>query len=232
MAATYKELKRRVALGMPRIDGEVMLVIEQAVNDAIQAFAKLEDFDEMLVKDTATANTVDGQKSYSLIATDWVLTRYKDILTIVLEDEGNSRKLVFKDYRTFDIEYPYPEQFSETRPSFYIPRGTSIELFPIPDAAYDVTIFYSQYPAELTTESGVNPFSNFDMEIVFLAKEITNAYINNNYIDTAQRARSIIQGGLQERKYKPDKDFIARPFQPLGEPVRDEYWLNPLIRKV
>lgn len=231
MAATYKELKRLVMLGMPRVDGEAVLVVEQAVNDAIQAFAKLEDFDEMLVRDTTSADTVDGTKSYHLTSV-WALTRPKDILSIILEDEGNSRKLTRKDARWFDSAYPYPEQFSEARSEWYIPRGLNVTLFPIPDAAYDLHIYYSQFPAALSAETDANPFINFDQEVVFLSKKLVNAYLDNVYVDSTQAAKSIISGGIAERKYQPDREYIARPFKAGGEASRDNYWLNPLTRKV
>ena len=64
MATTFAEFKRRVMLGIPQVDGETLLTVEEAINIAHKVIACVRDFDDLMVLDTTNALTVASQKLY------------------------------------------------------------------------------------------------------------------------------------------------------------------------
>lgn len=231
MGTTLATFRQKVLLGFPRTDAEAVVAVDQGINDAIQIFSQMEDFDEHLVQDKTSADTVDGTSTYHIIDT-WGLTRPKKILSLVLEDTSSSLKLTYIPQREFDAQYPYPTTYGEARPTIYTTRGLTVELFRTPDAAYDVHIAYVQYPAALTTDAGECTILNFDQQIVFLAKDIANAYLSGQYVDFQSRAREIMKMGILSRRDNPDKILIAQPFIADRESYPADYWADPMYRRV
>ena len=118
MATTYKEFIRRVLINLqPRNDGIVVMAVEQAINDAQKVIACVKDFDELMTLDTTHATTVDGTKLYH-IEDDFDLVRPKDLYSIRLMDESNSRKLDYVPFRAMDERIPYTEMTGEGRPKY------------------------------------------------------------------------------------------------------------------
>lgn len=229
MASTLAQLVRKVMIGFPKTDGEAILAVKQAINDAHRAIAMVRDFDELLVLDTTSAATVDGTNRYH-ITSDFALTRPKDIYSLVLHDDENSRKLTYVPYRELDKVVPYPDMVGEGRPYWYTRQGNYIELFRIPDAAYDLYIRYSQWPDVLDSDSDETPYLYLDEVIVFLAKDIANAYVSNQYVDFTERASYYLKLAVRDHITQPDHDLVARPFSTTG-PVLGEFWNDPFIRR-
>jgi hypothetical protein len=229
MASTLAQLVRKVMTGFPRTDGEAILAVKQAINDAHRAIAMVRDFDELLVLDTTSAATVDGTSRYH-ITSDLLLTRPKDIYSIVLHDDENSRKLTYVPYRELDKVVPYPDMVGEGRPYWYTRQGYYLEFFRIPDAAYDLYIRHSQWPAILDSDDDTTPYLYLDEVIVFLAKDIANAYLSNQYLDFTERASYYLKLAVRDNITQPDHDLVARPFTVTG-PVHGEYWNNPFVRR-
>ena len=107
MATTFSELKRRVQLGFPKLDGEADLIIEQALNDTVQAIASVQDWDNMLVWEKTLPKTADGTQRYHLV-TNLLLTRPKSLYSIILHDDSSSIKLTYVPPRELDDRVPYP----------------------------------------------------------------------------------------------------------------------------
>jgi len=232
VATAFSEFQRRVFIGFPRTDGEAYIAVKQAINDAIMALVSTGEVDSLLTTDTSTAATVDGQKSYH-ITTGLSLTRPRDIFSIILHDDSNSRKLVWVAPRELDLKIPYPERFGEGRPKWYTRFGNYIELIRIPDAAYTLYIRYSQWPAALTTDASESPFgAEWDHIITFLAKDIANAYLSGQYLNFTDRAIAYLKLGLAEAITKPDEGMTARPFDPCSEYTSiGETWKDPFFKR-
>lgn len=227
---TLKELRRRVFFGFPRTDGEVQMIVDQAINDALRAIATVKDFDELIVTDTTNAATVDGQKTYDWV-TDWLLTRPKKIYSIRLMDTTNSRKLIWIPPGEVDRALPYAETLEEDTPAYYTSVGEgNFELLPIADDAYDLYIRYSQWPVTLSADTDETPYVNLDTTTVFLAKDIANAYISGDYLDFVQRAQYYLSGSVSEEKRQPDQLRVAKPFTTSGATVNGTPWLDPFVR--
>lgn len=235
MSTTYKQLYQKVLLRVPRLDGRALLAAKESVNDAQRVIARIHDFDELKVLDTTSADTVDGQKAYH-ITTDLLLTRPKDIYSIIIEDTTNSRKLIYKDPREMDLDEPYPEGTTEQRPTHYTRRGQYIYLNPIPDAAYDMHIFYAQWPLVLSADTDAMSFDDERVDfIVALAAEMTMAILDGKpSSDWTKRAKEMLFGAVTENKVNPDAQYVAKPFDPcgMGTLYQGEYWTNPFIKGV
>lgn len=116
----------------------------------------------------SNAATVDGVKRYPLETgtNNLGLTNVLDIASIRLIDSENSRTLVRWGQRKFDRHYPYPEKYSEGRPSIYMVHGNYVEMFKIPDAAYTLYIRYINKPTDLTLVSTSSSFDDRDKLVV------------------------------------------------------------------
>ena len=233
MGTQYSELQRRVFIGFPRTDGEAILAIKQAINDAVQAIAGLSEASSLLKVDVTNAKTAVSTKSYNRV-TDWLLTRPKDIYSIRLIDAGNSRKLTYTPQSDIDLIIPYPEQNSTGIPKWYTPFGDNTELLPIPDAIYNLTVRYSQWPAPLISETDESPYgAEWDSAIVFISKDIANAYLNGEYVSASQKASEFIQLNKKAANNNPDQRLIAKPFNPSENHLGSEnYWENPFRRSM
>jgi hypothetical protein len=230
MPTTFGELKRLVFLELRRSDGEAELAIEEAINRAHKAIARAQDFEELMVLDTTNAVTVASTKLYHLID-DLLLTRPKDIYTIRLMNDSNSRKLVWVPFDRLDEVIPYTEQRGEDRSKWYTQRGLNIELFPIPDDAYSLYIQYSQWPETLDAEDDTTPYLNLDDVIVTLGAEIALAILEGGSMTGwTQRAQILLGQGMAESRSKPDALLVAQPFNSHGSSLQGEYWLNPFIK--
>lgn len=233
MATTFKEIQRRVFIGFPRTDGEAILAIQQAINDVVKMIASLEDADSLLVTDTTTAHTADGTKSYHLTST-WALTRPKDIHSIRLISGSESRKLTYVPHADVDRIIPYPEQNSEGKSLWYTTFGEYAELFPIPDAIYDLSIRYSRWPALLTAGTDYIPYGEeWDLTIVFLAKDLANAYLNGDYLSAAQKAGAFLSLNIKAAEGGADKLLTASGFLVKGDSTNlNNYYEDPFVKSV
>jgi len=231
MATTYGELIRRVLLNLqPRTDGIARIAVEQAINDAQKVIACVKDFDELMVLDTTNAATVDGTKLYH-ITDDLSLVRPKDIYSIRLMDEAESRKLEFVPYRSLDSRVPYTELVGEGKSKYYTIRGEYIELFAIPDDAYNLYIQHSQWPTVLEDKTDETDYSNIDYVIVALATDMAIASLEGGSNDWLTRANQLLGFAKREDDERPDQARFAQPFRATNPLPPGSYWLNPWVKE-
>lgn len=137
------------------------------LNFAQKRIARAYSFYELETLHT-TADTVADVKRYPLTAgtNNLGMSRVKDIVTIRLIDSENSRKLERWSVRKFDRIYPRPENFTSDRPSIYVRDGNTLEMFRIPNAAYDLDIRYSQWAQDFSSGAQESDFKDKDELIV------------------------------------------------------------------
>ena len=227
---TYQELYQRVLLRLGNLasDGRALLAAKEAVNTAHKAIARVQDFDELLVLDTTNAATVASTKTYHL-EDDWGLTRPKDLLTVRYMDGNNSRKLTRLTARELDEKIPYVEGLGEQKPRWYIRRGNSVELIPVPDEAKDVYVYYSQWPKVLTEDSDTTSYSDLDDVIIALGTEIALAVLEGTHADWDARARAYLASAVKDNRSRPDRTWVARPFE-VAPGVTGEPWKDPFVK--
>lgn len=226
---TFGEAKRKLFLRLNASDGRTTLAIEEAVNEALRYVAMVKDFDDLMYLDTTNAFTVENQKLYHL-ETDLLLTRPKDIYSIRYMDEANSRKLKYVPASELDDSIPYTEISGYGKPKWYTQRGLYIELFRIPDEAKPLYIQYSQWPAALTVDTDEIPYRNIDPAITTLSAEIASSILEaSSPSDWVQRARELLAGSVKEEIERPDRTYVATPFEG-GKTYKGEYWNDPFYR--
>lgn len=227
--STFAELKRQVVMKLEEVpSGEVMLTVEQAINDAMHVIAMVEDFDDLMVMDTTNAATVEDQKLYH-IEDDLSLERPKDIYSIRLMDEGNSRKLIYVPPTEIDLKIPYTEISGTGRSKWYTRRGKYIELYRIPDDAYDLYVYHSQWPEVMDADSDTIPFANLDLVIVTLAVDMSVR--GGSVTDWLPRAKELLALGVREEGDRPDAVMVAKPFSPSEDYFGPgEYWVDPFYK--
>lgn len=232
MGTTLSELRRKVLMGFTQIGGEDILMAEEAINSACHAIAEVHNFSELVVYDTTNAVTVDGQKRYHLV-TDWGLTRPKDIISLVLHDDFNSRKLDHISVQTLDKNIPYPEGYAEGKSEIYTKQGDYVELVRIPDAAYPVYVRYYQWPLVLTTDTSECSYTTIDSTIIALARDIFIALKSKMPLDYIAKARGYVQLAVHNDNSSPDDLPVARGFN-TNQKIKytGEYWNNPLVKRV
>jgi len=228
---TYAELIRQVMMKLqPRSDGVTRLAVEQAINDAHKVIACIKDFDELKTLDTTHALTVANQKLYH-IETDLALVRPKDIYSIRLMDEANSRKLIFVPLSELDSKVPYTELTGTGRSLYYTIRGRYVELYRIPDAVYHLYVQHSQWPTVLVDDTDQTDYIYIDHVIVTLAADMALASLEGGSGDWFARAKQLLGITLEEDETRPDQFYVAQPFEPTKRAPLGQWWLNPWVRR-
>jgi hypothetical protein len=230
MGTTRGELKRKVLMGIKDLGGEDMLMAEESLNLACYAIAKIHNFEELTVMDRTNGKTVDGQKSY-VLTTGLLLTRPKDIISIVLHDDFNSRQLTYKTPQWIDENYPYPEGLSEAKPEIYTQRVDSLELIPIPDAVYTLYINYAQWPIIMTADTTECSYTTIDIVVIALARDIFLSLRAGAPMDVVAKAKGYLDTSMRDDRSRPDALPVAGGFSTMSV-VKGEYWNDPFVKNV
>ena len=230
---TYKTLYQQVLLRLNSPDGRALIAAKTAINEAQKNIARAQDFDELIINDTANANTVANQSSYHP-ANDWLLTRPKDVLSIRLIDQSNSRKLTWVPPREFEDKIPYPEILGTGYANWYTKQGSNYVLIPAPSNIWPLYIRHTQWPLNLANDTDETQYENIDDVIIGLATDIAQAILEDVSIpDWAPRARQYLESASIEQESRPDRVFVAQPFNPLGSGAgisNGEYWNDPFYK--
>lgn len=198
------------------------------LNWAQRRLARAISCSELEVKKTDSA-TVANVKTYPLVTgtNNLGLTRPRDIRSIRLIDGANSRNLIKKSYRWFDKRFPRPENYSSGRSSFYIPEGSNIELFRIPDTVYTMEIRYNQWPTDFSTGSQTTDFDNKDELLVTAG--VLETYLALEEYNDAQVWFNKFKGQVidaqtdeEETDWEPEADSYSEH----GEPIIGEPWIS------
>ena len=171
-----------------------------------------------------SASTADGTKNYAL-PTGW-----KTIYDLRLIDGSSSRKLEHAQGQHFDEMVAYPENQSEGRPCWYVPYGNTMDLYPIPDAAYVMYIKCTIWPTTITaTTDSVSYDSDKDDLLVYgMTEELfgllqmhEDAAVYNGKFRVSLKEAIDIDG-----KY-PDWNPVGRGFGYTQSRYVGDPWLDP-----
>lgn len=199
------------------------------LNWAQVRIARFFDFPELSVLAT-TSTLIADTKRYPISSgtNDLGLERVKTIRSIRLIDGANSRKLDYWLYRKFDHHYPHPENYSSERPSIYTRDGNFLEFFKIPNNTYSLSIRYTQYPHELTSNAQVSDFLNKDQ--VLVTAGIFETYFALEEYNDAKIWYARLVGQLKdavraegEPDWEPEAEPFGLPSYRSGTPWIDPY---------
>lgn len=164
----------------------------------------------------------------------------KTIHSIVLVDQSslaNSRKLIERPWRWFDEKFPVPEFVAPGWPDIYTRWGTSIIVFPPPQAAYQLNIRANFWPTPFTATNGTQ-FSDFDnkddilidltLSRIFRSLGPATAGLAEEYLNSAIMAT---KEAIAREGTRPDMQ-ISRDVKGLNETAAGQYWADPFIKGV
>lgn len=165
----------------------------------------------------------------------------KVIHSFLLQDSGNSRKLIEKPWRMFDYNVPLPEFIAPDWPSYYTRFDLNVAmLFPIPLSPFAYFLRATMLPTPFANPTaqgytGTQTSDFIDKDDILIA--FASAYFMRQYgrHDIAQgwEAEAIVR--LNEAKAtaedSPDMDYTADDMGGGGMD-KGEYWLSPFIMAV
>lgn len=226
----FSDLQAEVRSGLGnRTDLDARL--PRAINLAQQRLARIHDFDEMeVISTTVVTNTSSDNDKYLS------LPFKREVYSIVLLNNENSRKLIQRTPQFWDRRLPMPEYWARDIPQDYIIWGNTVEIWPLPDQSYTIRMRWSQWPTPLVNPNDVSMFVNKDELLIAFAL----LYINNSLgkIDEAMKYATIIRSLLTESTQlddtKPDLNILpsasdAQVIQDGG--LGSTPWLDPFVRR-
>lgn len=190
---------------------------------------ELQFADTLNIPYTGTAAT-DRIINFSAMTT----TNPRKIYSITVDNDASSVKLQRVEPQQMDELIPDPAYFATRMPRWYVQWKERIELFPVPDQAYNGGIIRGvKWPDALSAGGGTSNFREKDDILVYLAI----AYIYDSLGDTAkaehfmkQRAIPQIEAALAEDLHSPDHAILP-PWE--HDSLRGgDYWKDPFISGV
>ncbi len=183
------------------------------------------DFEELKVRGTiATIDDTDDASADMVVA---LPSNLRQLYSIALIDDVNSRKLDSVPSAQWDELIPYAEAFTRGRPTKYRRWGPNIELWRIPDDEYVLRGHYSTWGTAFTGDAQKSDLERKDQLLILLAQIWLAALIDRP--DRANYFWSIFKTIYQESfgvsVYKADANISDTP----GGATVDDYWLNPWV---
>lgn len=184
------------------------------LNWAQERLARAYNFSELTtIYENATFSSGVKRYPFSTGSNNLGLTRVKDIGSIILLDDANSRRLVRMNRVRFEKKFPRPENFSNQRPRIYVRIGNAIETFYIPDATYSLRIVYHQWPTPFSTAGQTSDFEYKDQLLYTMG--VMETYLALEEYQDAAVWFSKVTGMLSDAiKQEGDADY-----EPQAEPI-------------
>jgi len=181
----------------------------------------------------AGMSTAAGTSDYA-----WI-TNMKDLYSITVQNSSLSEKLTYVPARSFDEIVPRPALISQDCPVWYVDFGSYFELFPIPDAIYELVQRISIYPTEFT-DATTDGASEFDLKhkdaLICAVATVFGFQALREIEDATYWAQAIVPGlfdaSLNGERSIADWNPIARGFGGnKSTQVIGEYWLSPFTKR-
>lgn len=148
---------------------DIVSRLDVAIDLAMMRIARIHDWDQLkLIASGNLAVTVDARadKIFNLNTVIPTGFRLKTLYSIrIISSDGRSNKLTGLTHTEFDKEVPEPEWYARNMPTLYTvfgdldpadvtapltQRNPILELWPVPDVAYDVDLRFQVWPRFLT----------------------------------------------------------------------------------
>lgn len=225
---TLAELKTevRAALGGRRdLDARLTVII----NLAQMRLARIHDFDEMEIISTSTIQNTGSTNDKYLI-----LPNKREVYSVVILNGAKSRKLTQRTAQYWDRHIPMPEYFSRNIPSDYMIWGSTVEIWPLPDATYTIRIRWTKWPTALSADTDVSEFENKDDVLIMLSVSYALRSLGKGDEADAAEGNAIRMLGEGTRMDDSHPDINITPgesdSQVLSGSVHD-YWANPFVKE-
>lgn len=155
---------------------------------------------------TSSATTVAG--------TDHVATPADALIVYTIHDTTNDTKLSGIRFREFVEKTGRATTASRSKPLYWQRYGANLKLYPTPDAAYALTIFYRKRPAELSGASDVT-ILGAEWDEVILKLAVIQSMMRLKQYDTAdveKKALMELMAGkvdIYDREQRDLKKYFA-----------------------
>ncbi len=183
------------------------------------------DFEELKVRATLATTSVTADPSVDMVVALPVTLR--QLYSVILVDDMNSRRLQPIPGHLWDKEIPYAEAFTRARPTKYRRWGTNIELWRVPDAAYVLRGHYTTWGTAFTTDSQKSDLERKDQLLILLV-QIWLAVL----LDRPDRAnyfwavfKTMYEESFHVSIYQADVNMGSTS----SSASVDNYWQNPFV---
>lgn len=174
-----------------------------------------------------TSVTVASTESYTLPSD------LKSVVAVKVLDGTNSRKLRYLMPAVYEEKFPYPAGDSTSTPIWYTWYGTTLKVYPTPDAVYTMPFLYVKYPTEISVGTTTVPFKpSFDRIIV---AGMTAAGLDHlQLFDDGAIWRARFKGMMKKARVLDEhpRDRALQGFGFDSSPVTrtGNYWNDPFVR--
>lgn len=206
--------------------------IQTYVNWGIKRITRAHLWSELYTFDKTSLDTATNTETVSLSS---LTPACRIVLSLVLEDGANSRKLTKVHPRRWDKILSDPSQYTTGKPNWYTKKGTSLYLFKIPNDTYDLWISYSAWPADLAADESTPALTNKDDLIVTAtALELSYSIGDANDIKMWEgRYNRMLAMAVRDDMQDPDWAPVARGYNSGAEDIQiGNYWANPFVKEV
>lgn len=131
-------------------------------------------------------------------------TNYVQAIDLLLTTDNKEKYLDYRDIRYIDGTYPDADDTSAHSsgvPSYWYNYAQTIRTFPVPDAAYTVTLRYYKSPTELSADADVPEVPSEFEEILVVGAAYRVMQVKDNY-DKASILQNKYDELLQKLQYK------------------------------
>ena len=156
----------RSLTGTVRSGNTLQSLLEEMYEWSKLKLSRAYSFPELDIRDTTTADTVADTFTYSFTTLFGATHRTKDIRAVVIENGTSSVRLTQLLETQLYKEVPYPEGESTNKPNIYVRLGNNLQLFPVPDAAYDIHTIRSEHDSRAASDDSYSTFDFKDDLIV------------------------------------------------------------------
>lgn len=121
-------------------------------------------------------------------------TNYSQAIDLILTTANKEKVIEYKDIREIDGLYTDPDdttRHTSSVPLYWYYYAQTIRVFPVPDAAYTLTLRYYKEPTELSADADVPPLPDSFEELLVVGAAYRVLQVKDNYD----------QAGILENKY-------------------------------
>lgn len=143
--------------------------------------------------DTSTSDITNGSG---------LPTNFVQAIKLVITTSGREYEIPFIDYKYLLETNPDPDDVTRhpaNAPTYWYKYGTTIKVFPKPDAAYTVTLYYYKEPTALSADADIPEIPSEFEEILVVGASYRILQVKDNYD----------QAAIHENKYMELLDKLA-----------------------
>lgn len=209
-------------------------IITDHLNLAQEQIAKEYDWEELdatLTGNLTITSTIKDDKFFTIPTTVKEITSFR-----LITSDGRSRKVQSISVRNFDADIPEPEYYARNIPQRYCVHASKIEMWPVPDIAYEYIIRTTNWPTAFAGDTSV--FSDLDRkDLPLIYRTASIMYDALGEYEKAKRFfniyNSLMKKDVSEEVSMPDRNIMPRSEairQKPGITGDGQPWRDPWVK--